>query len=102
MSHPYRSNRKYVYIMSEEGTDFYRIGVSNWPKKRLESLKTGNPREITVIYARNFDKQRAKIVESLLHDQFSDFMALDGWFKLSDEKLNEAIRILNVQYSIAS
>ena len=72
-----------------DGSGLFKIGESENPKKRLKQLRTGNTTIELVAYG---DKVSEKYLHQLL---FNSRVELE-WFKLSDEKLEQAVRLINV------
>ena len=44
-----RTRRGYIYIISERGTMYYKVGRSNDPDVRRGNLQTGNPRPLQIL-----------------------------------------------------
>lgn len=84
-----------VYIIgAEDGNlaDIYKIGISNAPGKRLQSLNTSNPFKLTIIH--KFVAEPAKDAEAQLHTMFQDSRTSGEWFRLTPEQISELKRIL--------
>lgn len=75
-----------VYLM--KAGDFYKIGVSKTPRKRLRRLQTGCPRKIELIYA--FEQEDAYALEFALHDMYQKSRTHGEWF--TDIDVNEFLR----------
>lgn len=61
----------YVYIMKCKNTKFYKIGVSNDPKKRLNTIQGCNPHKIIIKYSEKFNlKSFAFGVEKEVKNEF--------------------------------
>lgn len=73
----------YIYVMAEEGTKYYKIGLSkNRAEKRRSQLQTGNPRDITILY--EFSAPDRFAAESAIEKQLAKFMTPSGgneWYE---------------------
>jgi BRO family, N-terminal domain/Meiotically up-regulated gene 113 len=84
-------NSGFVYLASA-GT-WYKIGMSKTPYKRMTSLQTGSPLEITLIHRIfTFD---CKELEKALHDYYSAYWMRGEWFDLPQECVNEFPLVAN-------
>ena len=86
-----------VYVLEEEGTEFYKIGKSQESsfKARMATLGGGNPRKLTVLYSALVKDPYA--VESNLHNKYSKYNGNGEWFKLTSEIVEEIITYLQTQ-----
>ncbi len=78
---------KYVYLLNIQGTDFYKIGFSNNPKKRVATFQTSSPLKITIVSA--YKTKMYSKIETILHrlNKSKKVDELEGnlmgeWFKL--------------------
>lgn len=73
----------YIYVLSEEGTDFYKIGLTkNRADKRRNQLQTGNPRDLLVLY--EFSAPDRHAAESYIENQLAGYMTAGGgdeWYE---------------------
>lgn len=84
-----------VYIIgAEDGNlaDIYKIGISNAPGKRLQSLNTSNPFKLAIIH--KFVAEPAKEAETQLHARFQASRTSGEWFRLTPEQISELKRII--------
>lgn len=79
---------KFIYLIHAEGTNLYKIGISNNPEKRLKSLQTANPYSLKLIFS--IKVKNAFDVEKILHRTFSycklnenSEEIIGEWFNLS-------------------
>lgn len=76
----------FVYLISDEENNKYKIGVTkNDVNKRLKKLQTGNssPLSIKQVHSTNYMYR----METLLHNHFSKQRILNEWFELSNEDI---------------
>lgn len=71
----------FVYLM--KAGEFYKIGVSKTPKKRVTRMQTGCPRKIKIIY--EFEVQDAYKMEFELHRLYQSKRTHGEWFIDIDE-----------------
>lgn len=81
----------YVYIMKDITNNFYKIGVSNKPEYRENTLQSEKP-TIELLEAKRFPIRKIAVsFEKALHESFSDQRIRGEWFKLSNEDVNNII-----------
>ena len=84
-SHEYENIQKadpaYVYFITDG--EYVKIGVTSNLEKRLESLQTGNPKKLTVLYA--FYTEWPYTVESKLHKKYADKHVFQEWYDIIDD-----------------
>lgn len=75
----YKVARGIVYCVESEG--FYKIGVTSYGiRKRLQSIQTGNPFEVTLIWAaRTNDTGK---YERMIHNQIKDNHVRGEWYAI--------------------
>lgn len=85
-----------IYIIKEEGKNFYKIGVARNVESRLKQIKTGNPNELTVIYQKEFpDGKTAYHLENKCHNIVKDKRIYSEWFELSKTDVDKLIHYLD-------
>jgi len=99
-----KTNRKgvayqvgFVYIAHTVGTNNYKIGSTRDIRKRLSSLKTGNP-HIAVIATKQSINRKSD--ERMLHKIFADSRIAGEWFALTGVQLVDAISKYGFNYCI--
>jgi hypothetical protein len=83
-----------VYIAGaadETLRNVYKIGISNAPGKRLQSLNTSSPFELKIIH--KFVAEPAEEAEAQLHKMFANNRMSREWFRLTDEQIAELKQI---------
>ena len=75
---------KYVYLMRNDESSRYKIGVSKDPTKRIEQLQTGNDGDIVLI--ESFYSKYPTKVETSLQNSFSHTRKRGEWFDLGIEE----------------
>ncbi len=85
----------YIYVLAEEGTNFFKIGLTkNRAEKRRSQLQTGNPRDITVLY--EFSATDRFAAESAIEKKLAKHMKPGGgdeWYEF--ETLDALHLVLN-------
>ncbi|MBN1994323.1 MAG: GIY-YIG nuclease family protein [Anaerolineae bacterium] len=81
----------YVYLIRAGRRKIYKIGKSNDPPARLNSLQTASPEKLKLLYA--FKADNASAAEEALHFALRDFQMAGEWFKLSDEQVAALLEI---------
>ncbi len=75
----------YIYLIHSHD-DVYKIGVSQRPKERLQSLGTLSPYDLTLVMAMKHDD--AYGAEISLHEKFKEKRMNGEWFKLTDKDVS--------------
>jgi len=76
-----------VYIIKNQNTKKYKIGITKNLKKRIKQFSTGNPENIKIVYF--IKTKHYKSLEVHLHEIFKNYRIGGEWFNFSDEKLSE-------------
>ena len=82
---------KYLYFirMVNDGI-YYKIGITINIKKRLETLQTGSPVPLEVVFKhRSF---YAEAIEEKLHKHFTNFNTSGEWFKIPEDTIRHFIQ----------
>ena len=75
--------KKEWFVYGIESRDAIKIGYSNNPQKRLESLQTANPHLLELKFSiKARTKSQAKFVENYLHDRLRHYRLNGEWFEL--------------------
>ena len=83
----------FVYLAQASQTRWCKIGMSKQPYKRMSSLQTGTPLEITLIH-RVFTFDMVALEKSL-HDYYAAYSLRGEWFDLPAECIREFPAIAN-------
>jgi len=92
---------RYVYLIRNEESGNYKLGVSKHPEKRLKALQTGNDEELTLI--ERFPSKFPTKVETALHNKYAPNRKRGEWFNLYLENeltfISECVKIeKNIEY----
>jgi hypothetical protein len=74
----------YVYIIRVGRTNLYKIGKTNDPEGRLQSLQTANPHKLKLLHV--FKADNATAAEEELHRLLHGKRMKGEWFRLSDSE----------------
>jgi hypothetical protein len=75
----------YVYLMQDLSNGFFKIGISNKPTYREETLQSEKP-TIELLEKKQFPNRKiAKLIEKSLHEAYSEYRIRGEWFDLSYE-----------------
>lgn len=78
---------RYLYIIRQEQTNLYKIGISNKVETRIKNLKTGNPNELKLIVCfeadlSDFLGREISYLEKFLHNCYANNKVKGEWFRL--------------------
>jgi hypothetical protein len=90
-----KSKPCYTYLMLDEATSFYKIGISNTPKFRERTLQGQQPKVELLAIKKLENREFARNLEMELHLKFQEFRTRGEWFDLKDSQIREIIEILN-------
>lgn len=85
----------YVYIIRAGRTNLYKIGISNDPQGRLDSLQTANPYKLKLIHV--FKADNAAAAEEELHRLLHNNRMEGEWFKLTPAEKDVLLSIENFE-----
>lgn len=77
----------YVYLMRACGTNYYKIGKSVNPDRRLLQIAPQMP--FTTVFVKVWRSNFMSMGEKLLHHFFQDYRANGEWFKLPEHALDQ-------------
>lgn len=86
-----QDNTDFVYLIRMGPTKIYKIGKSNDPKGRLDSLQTANPYKLKLVHA--FSADNASAAEEDLHAYFHDKRMQGEWFRLTKEEADKLCQV---------
>jgi hypothetical protein len=71
----------YLYLIQQKGSNYFKVGISNNVKRRLENLQSGNPHKLYVVrYWFIVDKS----IEALIHNVLAAYHVHLEWFDIPD------------------
>ena len=76
----------HVYLMNQEESHMYKIGVTNNVSKRLSSIQTSNPNPVSLVFAGKVENPRK--LEKELHRHFKSQQITREWFELSNSDID--------------
>lgn len=74
---------KFIYLIKDNVTNYYKIGISDNPNKRLQTLNSSNPNKLQILYTKQMNEARE--IEKYLHNEFRKYkIAKKEWFKFEE------------------
>ena len=94
-SYSNRMSRKstHVYLIKQENSNMYKIGITNNVKKRTSSIQTSNPNPLFLEHSGKVSN--AKELERKLHSHFKRQKINREWFRLDTPDVDYVIRCIN-------
>jgi hypothetical protein len=71
----------YLYLIQQKGSSFFKVGISNNVKRRLENLQSGNPHKLYIV---RYWKISNKGIETLVHNVLVEYHVRLEWFDIPD------------------
>jgi hypothetical protein len=81
------------YIISQQKTNYYKLGISHDVQTRLRQLQTGNPNELKIIFNGGF--YLCEILEKCIFKILQKNCIFGEWYELEKPLINKQIKILN-------
>ncbi len=72
---------KYIYLIQSLENSYYKIGLSKYPKKRIDQLQTGNPSKLRLVEI--YQSEYANKIEKALQRRYSHLRKEGEWFDMS-------------------
>lgn len=72
----------YIYVIQEEVSKAFKIGISKNPEVRLKQLQTGNSSKLSLIYKAKANNRFKDELE--LHKLFEEYKLQGEWFQLNN------------------
>jgi len=79
-----------VYLLKEDESNYYKIGISKSPHQRIKQLQTGSAGHIT-LYDEYVSEYASKI-EKAFHRKYSIYNVNGEWFNLTIEHTKTFIK----------
>lgn len=79
--HAQKKGPDQVYLVQESGSRYFKVGISNYPVKRLASLRCGHPRELMLVATCPGGQDR----EKKIHKALKNFHVRGEWFLIPEE-----------------
>jgi T5orf172 domain len=92
------SEKKSLYVASHEYTTLTKVGVSNDPIKRLNSVKSSIGHELTLYYESPL-LENWKHIESSVLSHFSKHRKSGEWINLSPKEIIEYIKTIETTFN---
>lgn len=83
-----------IYIINIEDTDYYKIGVSQNPNRRIRDLESSTPFNIYLIYCKFYEKVYE--IEQYIHNKINSNYIKSEWFKLEFETVYDIMKELKI------
>lgn len=78
-----------IYLIRQDQSDFYKIGITSNIKQRIKSIQTGCPNRVEVLAT--FESKYARNIEGFLHRVWHHLNTNGEWFQLGKDELKEFI-----------
>jgi hypothetical protein len=89
-----------VYLLCDPSTNLYKIGMTRSNiSKRIKELQTGNSCEIHLV--KQFDTSIPSFIEMSLHNHFFAKNALNEWYELDCEDINDFEKVCQKYQDVA-
>lgn len=85
----------YLYLMKEESTEYYKVGICNNANKRIAAMQTSNPRVVNMIGIRKCSsRESAREDEKQMHHWLENNTkrATGEWYMIDDYDLVDSMR----------
>jgi predicted GIY-YIG superfamily endonuclease len=94
------ADKRFLYILKEQGTEFYRVGITHSINYRIGTLTGGNHRKLQLKYMIEFDSNQSALnAENQLHELLKEFTTdpkKRSWYELTGNRLDMAKKIIDM------
>ena len=80
-----------IYVLKEEGTDYYKIGQAKKVMQRRGNLKAGNPRRLILIESYS-TYVNDHIFKKILKKYYIDLGGGTEWYEIPRKDINNVLR----------
>lgn len=80
----------YIYIVSQSD-DVCKVGISSNVEKRIVSLQTGNPHQLSLKYSYILETTTARILENRVHVKLNEKRLTGEWFNITPKDAEKII-----------
>ena len=95
----------YVYLIQQDGTGLYKIGMTKRPMRRLMQLQLESDRFLSIVHMRKFhivDGQKRNRFEKIMHDAFDEYRVRGEWFAFPDDVVADAVALMDTLADMAA
>lgn len=82
----------YIYIIKSKGSDLYKVGVSNKPKRRIRDIAAVLPFEIEVVFTEHYSDVYS--LEEIIHETIKINKVRKEWFNSYPDDMEVLITLL--------
>ncbi len=97
------ANKRFLYILKEQDTDYYRIGITHSINYRIGVLSGGNHRKLELVYSIEFTSNEAALsAENQLHSLLKEFTTdpkKRSWYELTGLRYDMTKKIIDMNIS---
>jgi predicted GIY-YIG superfamily endonuclease len=88
----------FVYIIAASPDGPVKIGYSKQPETRLKQLQTGHSEELHLYHTLSFERERAKLIERMMHKTLSLSRRTGEWFAIKVEDAMAELEFARIRY----
>jgi predicted GIY-YIG superfamily endonuclease len=96
-------DKRFVYLLKEQGANFYRVGSTRDINFREKSLRQGNPRKLELVHFEEFyDPKTVLAMERYVQRLLSKYTSNPSWYKIPSKdikNIKEECRRIKKWYS---
>lgn len=85
----------YVYLMVDTVNNYHKIGISNKPEYRENTLQSEKPSIELICFKKYPSRLIAKSIEKSLHTAFQDKRVRGEWFNLNEKDIDDIAKTLS-------
>lgn len=72
------NKKNFLYILTMENSDLFKVGVTNDIEKRLSNIQTGNPNKIRILFCDEMED--AYKIESRIKIKYKKYIKNGEWY----------------------
>lgn len=90
------SRKDCIYLIRCGESNFYKIGTSYTPEKRIRTLQIGCPYSLILVYKLSPTLLTPAEMENMLHKKLWDKRKQGEWYKLTKDEVKRVIELLSL------
>jgi predicted GIY-YIG superfamily endonuclease len=88
----------YIYVIASKQTPV-KIGITHDCEQRLKSLQTGHSDKLQIFHQESVDKDKARILEHIIHKNLKLKRSHGEWFNITVEEAIKEIQYCIITYA---
>ena len=93
LAHNMPTTKQKLYILNQDESEYYKIGLTNNINNRLRSLQSGNPKKLNIVFIETF--YLSQFLEKAVFKIYEKNYIFGEWYQLTKTEVKKLIKTLN-------